>query len=1397
MRIDPLLTRSPVTGAVRHVTDDLLSEVYLAPRNAGLTLADHLGPGAPWSDGFAAAPEETAQAVEAGLISVARATSGLDPADLAPERLPLGRARTHLTALRDPWDRLGALPGPLDTWRHVLRSPAAVALEPLPLIGADCPFADVAETALAKTLRAHHGDVDTDPHGPLAANEKAFLHLQDHLGRQFGTKTPDGSVTCYGLRDPHEEAEFAAARARAMLDDGTADHPGEIGLLVRDTTAYALALPEAFDRVGLPLSGLPVKPAHRDGAGELLSLLLVLLGGPAPRTAFASLLVSPSMPWPLETGLQMARDVIDRGWSRTASDREGPAREVLDNLRPCSTPEQLFARLGVVARAVPEAGLHPRIAALKAVTADSIDWPLLRRLAAPRPIASEGHDRFVEGVSLFTETALPWRPARQLIVLGMAGRHWPRLPGSDPFFTEAEIAAIRDTGLLLHGRRQKLARGLELFRRQLGAATEGLTLLVPALDLRGDRLMPSTGLALIAHMLGAKEPADLVRDLRSTSPEDWPVAAHRPAPVPSGGAPDLPRDGQIHIQRGLGTPDRPGVDLLRLRETPECQPLPHSPSRLETLLVSPLGWLLDELGATDLSWAPETLDVMTLGTLMHKVLENVFLEGAPIPDDASLDATVPAVLDSVIQLYAPWLTDAAWTKKRRSLLQEAREICTSWVGFLRETGAEILHNEFDLAGDHGDLPLHGNPVQFALLWQLARGARRALIVGVTKQSIIGFQGADPRLSEALQVAHPEAVKPLDRNWRSEARIMEMVNTLGPSLFDSYDPLAPQRGATGETTLEIMHLPGGRKDTSAECIANRVADILDAGTLVHDTASGEMRPARPGDIAVLTYTHDKASAAAAALGDHGLPVRIQQDGWLTSPAMRAARAALAIASDPDDLNASLTWLTLGPPRMGLEDALRNTIDGVLSTHVALAPLRALNDGLESRPVAETLAAVLNAGGLRDWAGGLAQPAQALADLARFEAEAQEFDAMALDLRAAAGFHGAGPQVFLGWILHQFAKEWDRHPDPDGWSSSGIEICIWHAAKGREWPITVVAGLEKTINEHPGTLRADFDGFDDIDNALEHAGLGFLPDFAAPESQEPFTEARRPEDERDAARKLYVALTRARDRLIMVLPRERSRPRDNAERMVDLLRDRAGFETDGDTLTVDGHRFDARVAEGLSDAPSGPAAGTGETHPRFGRAQALSDAPRSPWRRRPSSQAEPVPSGAAPPETVKLAEAVAETRTGSAAERGSAWHLAFRVLGERPDLSDRIRAATGLPESAITQIAMQAQVLTRWLADRGYDRLHFELPLQKIDADGSQTNAILDCLAEGPDGLLIVDHKSGPCPDPDARFATYQPQLDTYAAMVRAEWPDKPVDGVAIHWMSEGTLSIAHSTTRELA
>jgi hypothetical protein len=322
MRLDPLLTCSPETGAIRPVTPVLLRDVYLAPRPVPFSLLGTLeGRAAPWSESLAAAPEATAAAIEAALVAVMRATSALDPAELQPETLRDGRARAHLRALRDLWRDLEALPAPFDTMAHVLRREARDALEPLPVLDpAMCPHADALETALQQQLRAHHG---TAPRAALdtwrarqapsdGAAPGVLGAVQRGLGRSAVTVSRDDTLSVFGLRDPREEAEFAAARAQALLEEGVVAAPSDLGVLAPDDPAYTLALAESFDRLGLLLSGLPTTPARRDAAGEVLTALLTVLQGPSPRTALATLYSHPAMPWPGATGRQMAREPASR-----------------------------------------------------------------------------------------------------------------------------------------------------------------------------------------------------------------------------------------------------------------------------------------------------------------------------------------------------------------------------------------------------------------------------------------------------------------------------------------------------------------------------------------------------------------------------------------------------------------------------------------------------------------------------------------------------------------------------------------------------------------------------------------------------------------------------------------------------------------------------------------------------------------------------------------------------------------------------------------------------------------------------------------------------------------------------------------------------------------------------
>ena len=629
--------------------------------------------------------------------------------------------------------------------------------------------------------------------------------------------------------------------------------------------------------------------------------------------------------------------------------------------------------------------------------------------------------------------------------------------------------------------------------------------------------------------------------------------------------------------------------------------------------------------------------------------------------------------------------------------------------------------------------------------------------------------------------------------------MQLVNAISAGLFgDAYVPLDPQRPETGQTFAEVLRVSEGRRSRHSrpeEHVAAHVADILaEGGPVVDregDPKSPEFRPVEPRDIALLCPTHAMAARYAGALKQQDVPVRISAPGWLDSPAVMAARNALGFAVDPTDRHAALALLTLGPTAMPLQQAMTALADGVLQACPELGPLREVAETGPAMPLETLLPQVLESAGILEWAATLPDAAQAHADLMRLRAEVTEFVDAHRDFKAAAGFHGAGAQVFLGWLeARRDERDFDRHPDPGQGEAQGVEIVTWHACKGREWPVTVVVGLDNKIGERPGTLRAEFTDFSDLGAILERARLIWTPDLPIREKRDIFVSDRREASEADARRLLYVILTRARDRLVLEWPdfalrklREGEGPSSHAEMLVL----EAGLEPEEGCLKAGEASFAARILNCPGDAPELPdvmQAGEGQARLAFGELRDLPAGERSPWRIRPS-QIAPDATRAHATRLVRLgvpAQPVA--LAGPAGERGTALHKAMRVFLARPDLRPRLGLATaGLDEPTLDVLEARAQALRAWLKSEGYARIECEVPVQRREDSGAELNGVVDVLAEGHGKWLILDHKSGA-----GEFGDYAAQLEAYReSLARQGGFGRP--GIALHWIDRAAVEIS--------
>ena len=645
-----------------------------------------------WAGSFANAPLETIAVVTAGLEALVAATPDLRPPTI--DSLPDSRARRHLSALIRLWRAMGdALPPGLAAARHVLELPQGRFLDPLPVVaGSVDPLAPPAMQALHERLKTEFG-AQAAPVQNKAATAGSRLHaLQDGLrNKALETGPLDDSLAFFGLRDGAACAEFAAARARALIENGV--QPREIAIMAAGHSPH---LAHACAAQGIPLSGLPDRPPQRDLIGETALLLALAKRSPTPAMVLAGLALSPLMPWTSEAGRDLAESVMAGDFRVGGLGADAEHLALWEDVRASASSLQQFRFY--MDRICPRLRDGDAVRARLPIPLDegTVDWETLLRNLQLLPPSCGDAVRNLEGVSLWTAHESPWRTCRHLIVTDFTEGLYPARPQANPLFLDSELAAIREaTGLDLRGRADALRHSLALLDAQIRAVSESITFLVPWRDFAGTRLAPSAGLSLVARAIGdIDDPADLVTDLTHVAPGDWPVAHHRLAPPSQPPAvPDF-----------LAFPDH---ELLALRRDDDGKARPQSPSRLETLLVSPLAWFLDEIGATDMTWSPEGLDIITKGTIAHDVFEHVFKAGEALPDRSALSRTVHEACDRALGRHAIFLRSAAWEMERNGLEREILQAAGRWHEQLLALDARIIGNEMWLAGKAHGIRLRG------------------------------------------------------------------------------------------------------------------------------------------------------------------------------------------------------------------------------------------------------------------------------------------------------------------------------------------------------------------------------------------------------------------------------------------------------------------------------------------------------------------------------------------------------------------------------------------------------------------------------------------------------------------------------------------------------------------
>ena len=122
-----------------------------------------------------------------------------------------------------------------------------------------------------------------------------------------------------------------------------------------------------------------------------------------------------------------------------------------------------------------------------------------------------------------------------------------------------------------------------------------------------------------------------------------------------------------------------------------------------------------------------------------------------------------------------------------------------------------------------------------------------------------------------------------------------------------------------------------------------------------------------------------------------------------------------------------------------------------------------------------------------------------------------------------------QTFLAWLAARVElKDGDQQPEPRVLDEDAIVLTTWHSAKGREWPVVAVCGLDKEVKAKLPDLGLGYASFEDLSKLLEVARIEYAPKFAAPETDDelPRRAASRWRETRGAAAAVRGAHARAR-------------------------------------------------------------------------------------------------------------------------------------------------------------------------------------------------------------------------------------------------------------------------------
>jgi DNA helicase-2/ATP-dependent DNA helicase PcrA len=373
-----------------------------------------------------------------------------------------------------------------------------------------------------------------------------------------------------------------------------------------------------------------------------------------------------------------------------------------------------------------------------------------------------------------------------------------------------------------------------------------------------------------------------------------------------------------------------------------------------------------------------------------------------------------------------------------------------------------------------------NRAQYLWVRALAAKHRNLCVVGDDDQSIYSWRGADLRNILDFERDWPDtAVVKLEQNYRSTQLILDAAHAVVSRNSARKDKKLWTENAGG---VRIQRFEAYNEEEEAEWIARQVEGLVGGrGSALTRRADEEDVRFRARDIAVMYRMNAQSRAIEESFLRYG--IRYQLVGGTRFYARREVKDALAylrvLRSDTDSVSferiinvpargigdRTIEVLRTAAGRDGgstweaIETAARGELDGIAPrTRNALADFAAFVRRLRARVGAlalpELLDEALEASGYR-------------AMLADGSEDGEERWANLLELRSVTTrYDDLAPDDALDRLLEETALVADQ--DSYEGDADAVTLITLHAAKGLEFPVVFIAGLEEGLFPHSRAL-----------------------------------------------------------------------------------------------------------------------------------------------------------------------------------------------------------------------------------------------------------------------------------------------------------------------------------------